>query len=282
MINNNYKLISDYSLLNLTWIPSQPYIIDYDKSEKFIFPYEKNDNINEIILNKVSEMNEEFNDEILNNCNDDILNNCNDYTIIVIIIDCHELFFYIKKNEYLINIKKWILKYVNTCDIKYNIMFINNGLNIINCINITINDITDRLICIFYVKNKNISIYLKCSCNNHLENNIKIYELDYICSKCDCDHGILIPEYIDIYDIPKNIPPIYQDIITDIDWDNLKKKIKLIFNNHNKYNQLELKKNIEESIKIIKQTISRIDYDDYYNLLSYEEQEYLYYKNLKL
>ena len=205
--------------INLSWIPSFP--IDFNKSNEEICEYKEKD-------------------PMLNYC---YLN--------IYFVSGKFLTFHIDKNEKLVNVKIWIIKFIkkhNKYDyhnlIRFDICLIIDCIILENTINITISEIENENIqCIFKFKKFDYdssdyityltSRLIQCRCTYCTDYDdpyempfAPLCTIDEIGKKCNvCVRGIIVPEIeLDLENLPKDIPQHIK--ATDVEWVDLRNRIK--------------------------------------------------------
>lgn len=183
----------------------------------------------------------------------------------------------------LIDIKLWLnslINYYNGDNNDYIIDFIIDSQVISNTIGISIDEISflGEINCIIKETNYNIMIFAECTCSHHRQELCQTWNIDYMGYECGYNCGLLIPEGLNIFSLPDNIPEKYNNIYTDIDWINFTKRISIELENWNKYKGTW---NYGDEIDL-KSSSSYDDYEEDFDLILTEEQKMKrYYSKLR-
>lgn len=204
---------------------------------------------------------------------------------------------HINSNEIYIEFKIWLLKWIiftnkeksfnNDLDLVMDTTSIRDPTGLLTISEIlhfeqSTTDVT--LTCILRVYDKMITA--QCTCENHgFDNNLlRERALNIRCmGELCCEHGggILIPKDLNPFELPDDIPSIYIENFTDIDWVDFKKKVTKVIGEYIEYLNMDdtTVYNLEKSLYEMN-NISP-NGEQYFTGLNTNEEKYLFNKSLE-
>jgi hypothetical protein len=225
---------------NFLWIPTERESIDLTRSRimKRLIIKDTSDTSDTSNTSDTSDTSDTSNTSNTSNTSDTSDTSNTPRKIIINFISGQELII-IHHNELLIELKEWLIFHIfgeNDCMCEeYVIEFVINDQVIHNTIGITLDNI-NKITCI--IKKTHIEhrmIGAECTNECHRFKNSQLYNIDQMGNICDNGCGILMPEGLNPFDLPENIPSEYKNVYTDIDWIKFKKTIKTVLENYKKY-----------------------------------------------